>query len=52
MATRYRAKTKLKRNKGQLAMNAAKMNEAEWAQKHDPLFKVKKKERYQLLHKN
>ena len=37
---------KLKRNKGLLAMKKAGMTPAEWAQKFDPLFKVKGKVRH------
>ena len=36
-----RQKASLRRNRGILAMKAANMNEAQWAQHHDPLYGVK-----------
>ena len=36
-----RAETKKKRGFGSLAMTEAKMDQEQWTQKHDPLFKVK-----------
>ena len=44
-----RAETKKKRGFGNLAMTEAKMGEDQWAQKHDPLFKIKGKERHRKL---
>jgi len=41
-----RCLAKLKRGKGILAMEKAKKTPAEWAQKFDPLFKVKGKARH------
>jgi len=45
-----RAIAKKKRNRGQLAMGNL-ITQAQWAQRHDPLFKVKGKERHRQLHK-
>jgi len=44
-----REKAKERRGVGTAAMKAAGMNEAQWAQKHDPLFKVRGKERHRKL---
>jgi hypothetical protein len=41
---------KLKRNKGLLAMKKAGKTPAEWAQRTDPLFKIKGIKRHRLLH--
>jgi hypothetical protein len=50
-ANEKRAQAKLKRGFGRLAMKAAgySENEMAWAQKHDPLYKVKGKARHQAL---
>jgi len=41
-----RAETKKKRGFGSLAMTEAKMDQEQWTQKHDPLFKIGGKLRY------
>lgn len=41
-----RVLAKEKRGFGSLAMKKSKMDQAEWSQKHDPLFKIKGLERY------
>ena len=45
-----RSEAKARRGKGILAMEKAGMDHAAWTQKHDPLFKVKGKERHRRLH--
>ena len=40
-----RGQSKLRRNKGKLAMEKAAADEKTWCQSHDPLFKVKGKKR-------
>ena len=45
-----RAKAKLKRGKGILAMEKAGMNQIEWTRTHDPLYQVKGQIRYNKLH--
>ena len=45
-----RTAAKLARNKGQDAIKKSGKSESEWAQMHDPLFKVKGKERHKRLH--
>jgi hypothetical protein len=44
-----RQERKNERGFGKLAMG--KMSDVEWCQKHDPLFKVKGKERWNKIHK-
>ena len=44
-----RAVAKQKRGYGKLAMKAANMEHNEWAQRHDPLFQIKGKERHNKL---
>jgi len=44
-----RTAMKLKRGKGRLAIEKAGKTEIQWAQEHDPLFKVKGKERHARL---
>ena len=46
-----RAAAKKKRGKGTLAMEERKMDQAEWTQKHDPLYKVKGQERHERMRK-
>ena len=45
-----RQKAKLNKERGQLAMKKAGMSEVEWSQKHDPLLRVKGKERHRRVH--
>ena len=45
-----RSEAKSKRKKGVLAIKKEKMDVMAWGQKHDPLFKVKGKERHRRLH--
>jgi len=44
-----RAAAKKKRGKGTLAMEEKGMDQAEWAQKYDPLYKVKSQERHKRM---
>ena len=44
-----RADAKKKRGKGILAMEEKGMDQATWVQKHDPLFRVKGKERHERM---
>ena len=44
-----RGVAKHKRGYGQLAMAERGMTQAQWTQKHDPLFKVKGKERHKKM---
>ena len=46
-----RTKAKKKRGKGKSAMAEAKMDHGKWAQKHDPLFRVKGNERHLRMKK-
>ena len=50
MKDRNRATAKLRRGRGELAMKDANMTQAEWAQKHDPLFQIRGKLRHAMLH--
>jgi len=45
-----RANSKLRRGYGRLAMERAGCDQAAWAQRHDPLFRVKGIERHIRLH--
>jgi len=45
-----RAAAKAKRGFGGNVMKKANMDQAAWSQKHDPLFKVKGKERHRITH--
>jgi len=46
-----RRASKLKRNKGQGAIEKAKSNDIDWCQSKDPLFKIKGKKRHNLIKK-
>jgi hypothetical protein len=45
-----RSNAKLARGRGRLAIERSNISDLEWSQKHDPLFKVKGKERHRRLH--
>jgi hypothetical protein len=44
-----RATAKKKRDKGILAIEERGMEQAEWAQKHDPLYQIKGQERHKRM---
>jgi hypothetical protein len=44
-----RSIAKNNRGKGKIAMETAKMDQAQWAQKHDPLFRVKGMKRHERM---
>lgn len=45
-----RRESKKARGFGQLAMKEAKMSQSQWTAKHDPLFNIKGKERWEKTH--
>jgi hypothetical protein len=45
-----RTAAKLKRGFGKAAMKKEGMDHSQWAKKHDPLFKIKGKERHRRTH--
>ena len=50
-ANEKRSKSKLRRDKGVLAMKEKNVTELEWMKEHDPLFNIKGQKRHNLLKK-